>query len=154
MTMPGVQSSGAVVRAFIGAIESADWPALVALADPEIVFDNVPQDPPSKLTVGPAAVRDRMTILNAACAEVRFNVLTQVEQGDTVMNERVDTFRFPHGTFPAGDILEWPVATVWRVRDGRVVLWRDYYDLGCTDKQLGVTLREFGAIIGRSYTAG
>jgi limonene-1,2-epoxide hydrolase len=154
MMTPGERSPGAVVRAFIGAIESADWPTLVALADPGIVFDNVPQDPPSKLTVGPAAVRDRMAILSAACTEVRFNVLTQVEEGDVVMNERVDTFRFPRGTFPVGDVLEWPVATVWRIRDGRVVLWRDYYDLGYTDKQLGVTLQEFGAIIGRSYTAG
>jgi limonene-1,2-epoxide hydrolase len=147
------RTPGEVVSAFIHAIESSDWDSLLKLSAPDIVFENVPQDEPHRLTHGPEAIRDRLAVLHQACVNVEFVVLTQIEQGAIVMNERVDTFHFVSGTFPKGDVLKWPVATLWKVRDGQVLLWRDYYDLGYTDKQLGVSLAEFGAIIGREYTA-
>lgn len=153
MTDPTERSPGQVVTAFIRAIEAGDWDTVVALADPEIVFENVPQEMPYRITSGPEAVRNRLAPLQALSTEVTWRVLTQVEQGDTVMNERVDTFHFPPGTFPKSDVFECPVATVWRIRAGRVLLWRDYYDLAEPEKQLGVSLAEFGAVIGRAYTS-
>lgn len=145
-------SPGQVVTTFIRAIEAGDWDTVVRLADPEISFENVPQEMPYRLTSGPQAVRDRLAPLCALATDVSWRILTQVEQGDTVMNERVDAFRFAPGTFPGGNLFECPVAAVWRVRAGRVLLWRDYYDLAEPEKQLGVSLAEFGAIVGRTYT--
>ena len=47
---------------------------------------------------------------------------------DTVMNERVDRFLMPTGW------LEVAVAGLFVVRDGKIVLWRDYFDLAAFTK--------------------
>jgi len=144
--------AGQVVSDFCAAISTLDMRKAVAHLTEDVVFDNVPQPPAVRITSGREAVREGMQTLLDACEFAEFEILEQVEQGETVMNERVDRFRFKPGTFPGGDLLEWPVATLWKVRDGRIALWRDYYDLNLTESQLGVSLAEFGQIIGRSYT--
>jgi Limonene-1,2-epoxide hydrolase catalytic domain len=45
------------------------------------------------------------------------------------------------------------VASTFQVRDGRVSLWRDYYDFGCFETDLGVDLAEFGRRVGHQYAA-
>ena len=48
-----------------------------------------------------------------------------VADGDAVMYEHSETW-----TFATGQVFELPFATVHRVRDGRVTLWKDYWDFG------------------------
>lgn len=43
--------------------------------------------------------------------------------GDTVMYEHSETW-----TFASGEVLVLPFVTVHRVRDGKVALWKDYWD--------------------------
>ena len=59
----------------------------------------------------------------------------QVAAGNLVLNERSDRFR-------AGDVwLDLPVAGVFEVGDdGRITLWRDYFDMG----QLTTELAKLG----------
>jgi limonene-1,2-epoxide hydrolase len=45
------------------------------------------------------------------------------------MNERIDRFRLDDRW------IEIPIAAVFRVRDGRICLWRDYFDLDTYRKQ-------------------
>ena len=59
-----------------------------------------------------------------------WEVLNQVAAGDIVMNERVDRFK-------AGEkSVEIPVVGVFRVVDGKIAEWRDYFDLGMWQKQM------------------
>ena len=63
---------------------------------------------------------------NASFQEVQWVVHHQTSSGDlthgVVLNERSDRFR-------TGDTwVELPVAGVFVVRDGRIALWRDYFD--------------------------
>lgn len=145
------ETPGGIIRAFVAGIETRDMANAVPFLADDVVFDNVPQEMPSKITNGPAAVGKRLQMLLDMCEKVEWEILSQVEEGDRVFNERVDRFWFRPGTFPKRDLLEWPTATRFDLRGGRIVLWRDYYNLREAEPQLGVDLAEFGRIIGRGY---
>jgi len=83
------------------------------------VYDNVPMS----AVTGVEATRQLLESFAGASDEIQWVIHHQVATGDTVMNERTDRFR-------TGDTwLEIPVAGVWVVVDGRITLWRDYFDL-------------------------
>lgn len=109
-----------VVTALITACEARDIDAACALVTDDIEYDNVPIGK----VFGPEGVR---TVLSggvmAEAREIEWVVHRQVAQGSTVMNERTDRFL-------VGDRwLEIPIGAVFEVRDGKVSLWRDYFDL-------------------------
>jgi limonene-1,2-epoxide hydrolase len=107
------------VTAFIKAIETKDLDAAMALASDDIEYDNVPME----TAHGAAATRTLLDSFVAMSDEIAWEIHHQVAAGEVVMNERTDRFR-------SGDRwLEIPVAGVWRVQDGRITLWRDYFDL-------------------------
>jgi limonene-1,2-epoxide hydrolase len=114
------------VSAFIEAMEAKDLDAAMALAADDIEYDNVPME----TAYGAAATRTMLESFVAMSEEIEWIVHHQVAARDIVMNERTDRFR-------SGDRwLEIPVAGVWRVEDGRITLWRDYFDLEGLMKQM------------------
>jgi limonene-1,2-epoxide hydrolase len=67
----------------------------------------------------------------APALEVSWPVAREVEQGSTVINERVDRFRL------AGGWVELPVVGIFEVGDdGLITLWRDYFDMGAYQRQV------------------
>ena len=122
--MPG---SGDVVAAFIAAVERKDLDAAVELLAEDISYENVPMDP----IVGKAAVRATLDAFLAPTGRVEWPVLRQLAVGDTVVNERLDRFEIGTGW------LELPVAGVFEIDDeGRIRLWRDYFDMSTYTRQL------------------
>ena len=112
--------AGAVVAALIRACEARDLDAVCALVTDDIEYDNVPVG----VVHGPDGVRSVLSGgVTKAATEVQWVVHRQVVDGDTVMNERTDRFLVD------GRWVEIPIAAVFEVRDGRVALWRDYFDL-------------------------
>ena len=112
--------AGAVVTALIRACEARDLDAVCALVTDDIVYDNVPVG----VVHGPDGVRSVLSGgVTQAATEVQWVVHHQVVDGGTVMNERTDRFLVD------GHWVEIPIAAVFEVRDGRVALWRDYFDL-------------------------
>lgn len=109
-----------VVSALIHACERRDLDAVCALVTDDIEYDNVPIGK----VYGPDGVRSVLSGgVTQAAERVEWVVLHQVADGDVVMNERVDRF------LVAGTWVEVPIAAVFKVRDGKVCLWRDYFDL-------------------------
>jgi limonene-1,2-epoxide hydrolase len=107
------------VTAFIHAIEAKDLDAALSLADQGIVYDNVPM----AAVTGVEATRTLLESFVAGSDEIEWVIHQQVSTGDVVMNERTDRFR-------TGETwMEIPVAGVWVVTDGRITLWRDYFDM-------------------------
>jgi limonene-1,2-epoxide hydrolase len=148
------RSAGDVVREFTRAMREGDLDrAFNDLVTDDIVFENVPMQPPAQVVSGREVVRQRLAALYLVAKAEKFDILSQVENGDLVMHERVDSYRFPPGTFPKGDVFVMRVASVFQVRDGRIALWRDYYDFGCFETDLGVDLAEFGRRVGHQYAA-
>jgi limonene-1,2-epoxide hydrolase len=107
-----------VVGAFIAAIERRDVDAAISLLADDCEYDNVPMGK----VHGPAMVRAIVEPLLAGCLDIEWPVVRVAAAGSVVFNERLDRFRM------AGGWIELPVTGVWEVHDGRITLWRDYFD--------------------------
>jgi limonene-1,2-epoxide hydrolase len=114
------------VRAFIAHIEAKDIESALALCTEDIEYDNVPMP-----TVhGVAEVRQFLGPFIDGAGDIEWVVHREAETGDIVFNERTDRFQL-------GDRwLEIAVAGVWELRDGKIALWRDYFDLGQFNESL------------------
>ncbi|HAP77841.1 MAG TPA: hypothetical protein DCR14_17385 [Acidimicrobiaceae bacterium] len=122
---------GELVTRFITLIEQQQLPAALELLAPDCEYDNVP--------VGKVHGTDQVSAVLGPFIggfdEVEWVVHHQVASGTladgTVMNERVDRFR-------SGDRwVELPVMGLFRVIDGRITLWRDYFDMGALQRMMG-----------------
>jgi len=115
------------VTALIRANEARDVEAVLGLLADDIAYENVPMG----VMHGHDEVRAMLGPFLGGAERVEWEVLEQVEQGDVVMNERVDRFWLP------GEIaIELRVAGLFKVHDGQVALWRDYFDLAVFTEQM------------------
>ena len=107
------------VRAFMAAAERRDYDAALPLLADDVEYQNMPLPP----VHGRDAVRETLEALMAMCTGAEWVVHREIADGDTVMNERTDRFEL-HGRWA-----DLPVMGVFVVREGRIALWRDYFDL-------------------------
>ena len=114
------QSPGDVVTALIKANEARDIEALLAVLTEDARYENVPM---SVLT-GHDEIKAMLEGFLGSAKEVAWEVLHQVEQGNVVMNERVDRF-----VMADGKKISIRVAGLFEIRDGKIAVWRDYFDL-------------------------
>ena len=122
----GISSSPiAVVRNFIAAIERKDIEIAIEMLDENISYENMPTSP----VIGKANVRKVLGGFLSPATEVEWQIVSECEIGEMVYNERLDRF------LVNGGWLELPIAGVFRVLNGRIVLWRDYFDMGTYVKQ-------------------
>lgn len=116
-----------VVNQFIAAIEAQDIDTAVALASPDISYENMPISP----VVGREALAATLRAFLGAATEVDWRIIAQWEVGRTVINERLDRFKIGAGW------LELPIAGVFEVDDqGLISLWRDDFDMSTYARQL------------------
>ena len=108
-----------VVRAFISALENKDFDAALALVSHDCEYDNVPMNK----VHGPAGIRSVLEPFLGGCAAVEWVILREAADGPIVFNERIDRFHLAHGW------AELPVNGVWEVHQGKITLWRDYFDV-------------------------
>jgi limonene-1,2-epoxide hydrolase len=116
----------ATVDEFIRLILAKDLDGALALCTDDLEYDNVPME---KLH-GKDAARAFLEPMLGEGVGVSWVVHEQIASGDVVMNERTDSFQF-------GDVhIDLPVAGLFRVRDGKIALWRDYFDLRTFEQQM------------------
>jgi len=123
----GPMTPGQIVTAFIAAIEHKDLDAACALVTEDCEYDNVPM----AKVYGPEGLRTVLGPFLGACGSVDWVVHHQAETGDVVMNERTDRFEM------GGRWVELGVAGLFVLRDGKIALWRDYFDLGQFNTAMG-----------------
>ena len=114
------------VNAFIRALEANDLDTACAMVAPDCEYDNVPMIK----VFGPEGVKSILAPMFADCSEIEWIIHREAESGTTVFNERLDRFKMSQGW------LELPVNGVWEVVDGKITLWRDYFDAGTYLKQM------------------
>ena len=107
------------VTTFIDRLCAKDLDGALALVTDDVEYDNVPM---SKVH-GPQGIRDTLAPFLAGCTNVEWVIHHQAATGDVVMNERTDRFEM------GGRWIELGVAGLFVLRDGRIALWRDYFDL-------------------------
>ena len=107
------------VDEFIRRVVSVDIEGAAELVADDLEYDNVPMGK----VHGPEAMKEFLSAMVNGIDEVQFVTHRQVAAGRLVMNERTDRFRIGERW------IDLPVAGVFEVDDdGRIVLWRDYFD--------------------------
>ena len=112
-------AAGDVVAALIKANEAADLDAVLAVMTDDVEYENVGMG----VCRGPDEVRALLGPFFAGAGGGTWEVLAQVEQGEIVMNERID-----HLSLPGGKQVDLRVAGYFEVQGDRVRRWRDYFD--------------------------
>ena len=116
-----------IVREFCAAWDRRDVEALLTWFAPDATYHNMPLEP----VRGHAAIREVLNVFVPPASSIHFEVLAVASRGNLVFTERVDHFTV------AGKKVALPVAGVFEVRDGKIVAWRDYFDMGSYQRQLG-----------------
>lgn len=119
--------AAAVVREFCAAIDRKDLHAVEALMDENVVYHNIGAKPAVGREASLAAVKFQLDMFDP----IEFRLRNIAADGDVVLTERVDEITANGITAPV------PVMGTFEVRDGRIVHWRDYFDIGLTGKLMG-----------------
>ena len=108
-----------IVETFLQHFEAMDFDAALTLLADDVEYTNIPIG-----TVrGHDGVRQVLEPFFAPIHENEFLILRRAATGNVVFLERLDRHRLDHGW------RELPVNSVFEVHDGRVTVWRDYFDL-------------------------
>lgn len=111
-----------LVREFISLLIARDLEGASALVTPDFEYDNVPMGK----TFGPQGLCDTLSGFFGMCTGIDWEILRQTSSGDMefgiVLNERDDKVEI-HGRWAT-----LPVAGVFEIHDGKISLWRDYFD--------------------------
>ena len=108
-----------IVNEFMERIQQMDLDAACELVSDDVEYDNVPV---GKVT-GPDGIKNILGPMVGMFDELDWVIHRQIASDTLVLNERTD--RFGKG----GKWMELPVAGVFEVRDNKITLWRDYFDL-------------------------
>lgn len=106
------------VRAFIAALEHNDIAGALLFVADDCEYANVP----ITKVVGPEGIAAILGPLFSQASRIEWPIHREVASGAIVFNERTDRFLMPFGW------VELPVTGVWEVVDGKITVWRDYFD--------------------------
>ena len=107
------------IRNFIGAWSNLDTDELVAYFTEDGTYHNMPMQAVS----GHMALREFINGFMANWEKTDWEILNLVSAGNIVVAERVDR------TVAAGKPVDLPCCGVFEMRDGKIAVWRDYFDI-------------------------
>ena len=105
-------------------LSARDWEGLATYLSDDCIYVDIPVGPTAAAR-GPIDIVKRLQVglLDLAGYENHDGLL--VAEGDAVLYEHSETW-----TFGSGEVVVLPFVSVHRVRDGKVALWKDYWDFG------------------------
>ena len=104
------------------ALYRKDWDALAACLADDCHYEDVPAPDPG--ADGPANTVKRLRIGLDHVQRFEHHHHRMVAEGDSVLFEHTEIWHFP-----TGEKLVNHFVTIHEVRDGKIQLWRDYWDL-------------------------
>ncbi len=115
-----------IVNEFIARVVRMDLDGACELVTDDVEYDNVPMGK----VYGPDGIKSILEPMVGSLDAVEWIVHRQVASDTVVLNERTDRFG------KDGKWIDLPVAGVFEVHDGRITLWRDYFDMTTMATQL------------------
>ena len=100
-----------------------DFASLVARFDPKGQYTDV-VTPDDDVATGPEEIIARLTLAFGKLSGLRDEPLHIVAGEDAVMTEHIE-----HWQWPTGESMALRVASVHEIRDGKITMWRDYWDM-------------------------
>jgi limonene-1,2-epoxide hydrolase len=117
-----------VVRSFCASVRQRDAGVVRPYFSDDVVYHNIPMDPAE----GIEATMAMIEMFFGICDELDFEIHHLASDGEAVLTERTDTFTMQGKTAPL------PVMGVFHVRDGKITVWRDYFDMGQVNTIFGL----------------
>lgn len=124
------------VRALWRALSDRDWDAVKTFLSDDCIYMDVPVGP-TLAARGPDDIVKRIRIA--------FDPLAGYENYDGLLVANGSDVIYEHSekwTWPTGETALLQFATVHRVQDGKVALWKDYWDMGTMLRQAPATWLE------------
>jgi ketosteroid isomerase-like protein len=118
----GTEENKRVVAQLWECLYRKDWAGVAACIAPDGHYEDVPA--PDAGARGPANVVTRLRVGLDPVVRFGHEVHRVVAEGDDVLVEHTETWHFE-----TGESLTNHFVTVHVVRDGKIALWRDYWDL-------------------------
>jgi limonene-1,2-epoxide hydrolase len=123
------------VTEFIRRLVTKDLDGACAMVTDDVEYDNVPMGK----NFGPDGIKAVLGAMVDGVETVEFVSHRQVAIGNLVINERTDRFEV-NGTW-----IDLPVAGFFEVNDdGRITLWRDYFDVPTLMDQMTAAVADPG----------
>jgi limonene-1,2-epoxide hydrolase len=119
-------TSAEVVERFCAAFSTKDIETIASLLADDVVYHNVGMAPADGKEASLAMIQGFLDMAEG----MSFEIHRIAAQGDSVLTERTDTFTINGTPAPI------PVMGAFDLRDGLIVGWRDYFDLGLTTKMM------------------
>jgi len=120
-------SNSDTIRAFLDAFNRKDIDGVMSFFSDDAVYHNMPTGP----VHGIDAIRTSIEGYTEPATLIDWELVAVAEtDGGTVLTERLDRFEF-------GDTqVELPVMGAFDFEDGKILAWRDYFDLAQFQKQM------------------
>ena len=116
-----------IVRDFIAAWSRLDAAELAGYFADDGIYHNIPAAP----VQGRDQIEAFIKGFTASWTATEWDIVTIVASGNTVIAERVDRTQ-------AGEkSVDLPCVGVFELEDGKIAVWRDYFDLGTYQRALG-----------------
>lgn len=116
--MNSTMSPAETVKRFLDIMMEKDYDKGLALVAPDAEYDNVPIGK----VVGPEGIRAVLEPFFGPTITNEYKVIREVVDGTTVILERLDRHLLESGW------VELPVTGIFEVKNGKIALWRDYFD--------------------------
>ena len=113
-----------VVQEFCAAFAGKDVDTIAKLLADDVVYHNVGMAPAVGKDASMASIQGFLDMSESLV----FDIHRLAADGDTVLTERTDTFTINGVKAPIA------VMGAFDLRDGLIVAWRDYFDMGLTTK--------------------
>jgi limonene-1,2-epoxide hydrolase len=130
VTQQAISDPGNFVTKFIENIEQSHFTAAMEMVADDCEYDNVP----ITKVFGREAIVNILSGFLASATKVEWLIHHQVANGDmehgVVMNERTDRFEID------GRWVEFDIAGLFVISNGKIALWRDYFDKEAFTKAL------------------
>jgi len=119
-------SNTQIVKDFIAAWNENNIDKACDMMAEDIFYHNIPMAP----VTGREASRAMLKAMGPL-TDVNWELLAIAENGEVVMTERVDRM-----TIAGGKKIAIPLMGIFRIRNGEIYEWKDYFDLGDFQRQM------------------
>ena len=114
----------AVIGEMWDALYDRDWERLGECFSDDAIYYDVPVGPAAAAR-GPKDIEARIRLGFEPLSAISHHSVTSVAGNGVVMTEHIEVWEFP-----TGERVELPFVSVQHVSDGRITLWKDYWDMG------------------------
>lgn len=115
-----------LVDGFLKCWAAGDIPGALELCTDDVIWDNVPMKP----IEGKAAVESFLIKFARGMSNPHYDIKHVMEEGDVLLLEGVENYT------KNGRKVSVPYMASFEFKDGKIRLWRDYFDLATVERQL------------------